>query len=248
MRIPRIYHPEPLVNQQEVALSTNASRHIVQVLRLKPGAALHLFDGLGGEYEAILRSDGKKDRQSAQIIRWHDREAEPARLVDLGQGIAKGERMDYILQKAVELGIASVTPLQTERTVVKLEGERLTQRLNHWQGIMVGACEQSGRNRIPELQPAQSLMAWLPTTLGSQCLLLSPTAKLSLGAWLQQTSQQNSTINTTLLIGPEGGLADWEEEKAIEAGFFPVHLGSRILRTETAILAALAVLQLTADR
>ncbi|HSH29441.1 MAG TPA: 16S rRNA (uracil(1498)-N(3))-methyltransferase, partial [Thiohalobacter sp.] len=236
MPTPRIYLPQPLTIGTTTRLDERAQRHAVKVLRLKPGNALTLFNGEGGEYRATLE-DTRREGATVRIREHIGQERESPLDIELLQGVARGEKMDLILQKAVELGVSRIVPLATERSQVRLSGERLDKRMQHWRGILIHACEQCGRNRLPELAGMQTLDAALtahpPDRLG---LLLDPTAEHGPRALSQ-------TWALSLLIGPEGGLAPAERELARADGFQGVRLGPRILRTETAGLAALAALQ-----
>lgn len=235
MRSPRIYHPQPLVGLSCVELEDAAARHVARVLRLGIGNPLTLFDGSGGEYPALITAVEKR-RVEVELGAHSDHECESPLQVTLAQGISKGERMDYTIQKAVELGISRIVPISTERSVVALKGEREEKRLAHWQGVIVSACEQCGRNTLPQLLPVHSLPSWLDIPVEGNGLLLDHRAENSLS-----TLQLTSTM--TLLIGPEGGLSEAEQERAIAAGYQGLRLGPRVLRTETAALTALAALQ-----
>lgn len=215
-----------------------AARH-VQVLRLQPGGSLTLFNGQGGEFDAVVTHMGRSDVQ-VQIGAHHAVEREAARAVHVALGIPANERMDWLVEKATELGAASVQPLLTERSVLRLSGERADKRLAHWQAIAVAACEQCGRNRVPLIHPLRSLAQWLATPpAGPQRWLLSlqPNAQAA-GPLLAQTQTGHAPL--TLLSGPEGGLSPAEEAAALASGFAPVTLGLRVLRAETAPLALLA--------
>ena len=223
---------------------TNVAQHM-QVLRLRPGDTVTLFDGQGGETPAIVQEIGKRNA-SVTLGEHLAREAEPPYHITLIQGIAGGDKMDWLLEKAVELGIAACQPLQTERSLVRLQGERATRREAHWLALARAACEQCGRNRVPDILPIRTWREWsaaplnLPAT--APTLLLSPRGNTRLTAW---ASAQQATIRThgvRLLIGPEGGLSPEEEQQAMALGAIPVTLGPRVLRTETAGLAALAAL------
>ncbi len=236
MARPRIHVAAPLASGELLQLPEDAFRHVVQVLRLRLGEALLLFNGEGGEYEALLESAGKREaavRIGARI----DIDREAARSITLAQAVSKGERMDFTLQKAVELGVSAIQPLITERCVVRLDGERWEKKLEHWRGIVVAACEQSGRTRIPALQPVMKFGDWLPTVPADTLrLTLAPNSKTG----LRELPPQERSL---LLIGPEGGLSDSEIAQAARAGFTAIHLGPRVLRTETAALACLAAMQ-----
>jgi len=235
MRTPRVYLDRPLQAGMTVELDERAARHVTQVLRLRAGDALVLFDGSGRDYPAELVAAHRG--RTAAATREPGPE-EPALVLEahLWLGVSRGERMDFALQKAVELGVAGIQPLLCERTVVKLDPARRDKRLAHWQGVVVGACEQSGRRRLPRLAEPRTLAECLakPPVTG---VLLDPTAERT----LPELSRPKGPL--TFLIGPEGGLSPAERDAARAAGFVGVRLGPRILRTETAPLAALAVAQ-----
>lgn len=235
MRIPRIFQDTPLTGQIELALNENAANHVARVLRLKPGAPITLFNGEGGEYLSLIKEVDKR-RVVVEVGAFTDTDTESPIHITLAQGISRGERMDYTIQKAVELGINGIVPLITERCMVDLKGERLQKRLAHWQGIIIGACEQSGRNVIPQLMPSMTFKEWLVQPDSGTKLLLDHRASHGIQG-LQRVG------NFTLLIGPEGGLAPWEQEAALESGYKGIRLGPRVLRTETAALVALSALQ-----
>jgi len=235
MRVPRIFQHQQLRAGSRLALDENAARHVARVLRLGIGAELRLFNGRGGEYPAIIDEIGK--REVLVTLGEHRLiEVESPLSVTLAQGVSKGERMDFTIQKAVELGVQRIVPLDTQRSVVNLKGERRERKLDHWRGVVISACEQCGRNTLPELMPMQSLDSWLATPLQGTGLLLDPHVKNSI-----HTLSKTDTL--TLLIGPEGGLSEHERESAYAAGYTGLRLGPRILRTETAALTALAALQ-----
>ncbi|HSJ48893.1 MAG TPA: 16S rRNA (uracil(1498)-N(3))-methyltransferase [Gammaproteobacteria bacterium] len=237
MRSTRLYLDNRLVPGTEVELDERGAHHVARVLRMKPGAPLQLFDGRGNEADAYLASVEKR-RVSARIEALLDRNAEsPLRLV-LGQGISRGERMDFTLQKSVELGVTRIVPLWTEHSQVQLDEKRLEKRMEHWRGVIISACEQSGRNVLPELAAPVRLSEWVAELNGEELgLLLDPLQSASLA----ELSPPVGMVR--LLVGPEGGLSDGEAGCAREAGFVGVRLGPRILRTETAALATLAALQ-----
>jgi len=234
-RLPRVLVELPLDGPARVALPPGPSRHLVRVLRLRAGDALVLFNGDGRDVPGHLLRASDQGVQ-VEIGAPSTMEPPPPLEIHLGIGISKGERMDLVVQKAVELGVASISPLSTKRSLVRLDGERMARRLQHWQGILVAACEQSGRRRLPRLAAGTSLTQWL--TLPHPCpKLLDPEGAHSLPG-------SSAPVNgLTLLVGPEGGLDPQERVQALDAGFEGVRLGPRILRTETAPLAALAAVQ-----
>lgn len=238
MRIPRIYTPQPLAEQQPLLLEAGASQHLLAVLRLKAGAPLILFDGSGREFEAHLEG---ADKLNARLYVGSERQArsESPLHVTLVQGVSRGERMDYTLQKAVELGVTEIAPLLTERSVVRLNAKQAERKRAHWQQLVIAACEQSGRVRVPAVRPPRLLNEFLsaPAPAGLR-LLLHPAA----GAGLHDlpTPAQHQV---QLLVGPEGGLSAAEIAGAEHAGFTLLRLGPRVLRTETAAVVALSLLQ-----
>ncbi len=238
MRIPRFYLPMPLATGITVLLDDLVFNHAVRVLRLGLSAPLILFDGQGQAFAATLTEVGKRSAL-AHVLDALPSETESPLRITLAQGISRGEKMDYTLQKAVELGVTAIQPLFTERSGVQLNGERLARKVQHWQGIVIGACEQCGRHRLPELREPVALMGGL-TPL---------TAKPGLGLLLDPQAEQGlrglppPSGSITLLIGSEGGLSPGELARARSVGFIGVRLGPRILRTETAGVAALAAIQ-----
>ncbi len=236
----RFFCPLPLHTGDVLSLPPSAARH-VQVLRLQPGDGITLFNGQGGEFAATVMRMGRSDVE-VQIGAHNATERETACAVHLLAGITANERMDWLVEKATELGAASLTPLTAERSVLKLKGERAEKKLAHWQGVAVAAAEQCGRNRVTRIDEAQTLAAWLaqhPAGTGVRLVL-----SLSPGTQPLRTAVQGHT-DVTLLSGPEGGLTPAEETLALAAGFVPVTLGPRVLRAETAPLAVLAALTLT---
>jgi len=236
MAIPRFYCPAELATGAMVALPAQAAHHAARVLRLEIGDRVTLFNGKGGECEARLARIGKQDAV-AEILAWHEVERESVLQVTLAQAVSAGEKMDFTLQKAVELGIGAIQPLTSERSVVRLTGERAEKRVAHWQGVAVAACEQCGRNRIPQVAPLEALPTWLSEQQTGLRLILSPEADQGL------RDLPRPTEPVTLLVGPEGGFSQGEIEAALRRGFTPVRLGPRILRTETAALTMLAAMQ-----
>jgi 16S rRNA (uracil1498-N3)-methyltransferase len=250
--MPRFHCPVPLATGLSLDLPAGAARH-VQVLRLQPGDTITLFHGgqdagdPGGEFEATVARMGRSDVQVV-VGAHHAVEREAPREVHLLAGITANERMDWLVEKATELGVVSITPLVAERSVLKLKGERADKKIAHWQAVAVAACEQCGRNRVPTVQPAIDLAGWtrgtgaaLDRSAGSpQRLLLS----LRAGTVPLRDAAGGGTRPVLFLSGPEGGLSPAEEDLALQHGFEPVTLGTRILRAETAPLAALAALTL----
>jgi len=236
-RLSRVYFPGEVTAHGLVDLPPEPSHHIAHVLRLVPGEGVVAFDGRGNEYDAVIERVSK----SAVTLRMGDPrpvDRESPLQVTLAQGISSGERMDYTVQKAVELGVHAIQPLLTERSVVRLHSERAAKRVAHWHSIAVAACEQCGRNRVPEVYPLASFVAWLGTPKTNAVrLTLAPDAAVRL------LDMERVAQPVVLLVGPEGGLAPREREDAIAAGFTAARLGPRVLRTETAAVAALAALQ-----
>ena len=235
--MPRIHCTEPLHTGLILALPPGPARH-VQVLRMQPGEMLTLFDGRGGEYTARIERMGRGD--VGVIVEGHDPiEREAVLQVQLAVAIPANERMDWLVEKAVELGAAAIQPLLAERSVLRLQGERARKKVAHWQGVAIAACEQCGRNRVPTVHEVQPLLPWLAAQAPGLVLSLRPGG---------QPLQAHATAGSlTLLSGPEGGLSAAEEDAAAALGWRPVRLGPRILRAETAPLAALAVLALQAS-
>jgi 16S rRNA (uracil1498-N3)-methyltransferase len=236
MRIPRIYCANKLQPNAEIKLGFKASNHILHVLRLKLESPLILFNGTGGEYNSYLFAIDKQ-HAIVKVTEFINREAESPLKIYLGQGISRVEKMDYTIQKAVELGVHNITPLFTERCNVKLSGERLQKRLQHWRSIAISACEQCGRNRIPIINEPQYLNTWIAQTHSGINLLLSHRATKKIADLLSQTAA------FTILIGPEGGLTESEIQNAEQHNFMPICFGPRIMRTESAALAAISILQ-----
>lgn len=237
--MPRFHCPTPLPIGATLELPDSAARH-VQVLRLQPGQTIILFNGEGGENEARITRMGRSD-VLVEVVSHAAIEREAPREVHLAVGMPANERMDWLVEKATELGVTSLQPLQAERSVLRLAGERAEKKRSHWQGVAIAACEQSGRNRVPAVHAVQSVAAWLAYGLPAQRLLLSlQTDSVPLSLQLARLSSQP----VVLLSGPEGGLSPAEEQAARTQGFVPVSLGSRTLRAETAPLAALAALTL----
>ncbi|MEJ2601898.1 MAG: 16S rRNA (uracil(1498)-N(3))-methyltransferase [Gammaproteobacteria bacterium] len=238
MRIHRLYHPDPLETGREVIIGGDDARYLIRVLRLAPGAPLVLFDGLGGEYAAELRSCRGRKEVTVQVGAHRPAERESALRVTLAQGISRGERMDHVVQKCTELGIDALVPLICERGVVRIDGRRAEARRQHWQRVAAEACRQCGRNRLPSIAPITALGDWLVAPMSDTRLALAP------GADERLADLPAPGGSLTLLIGPEGGLAEHELAAARSNGFRSVQLGPRILRTETAAVAAVTSVQL----
>ena len=238
MRIPRIHVAQPLHPGSVIDLPPQAGEHIARVLRLESGHPLRLFDGAGGEYAAELASIAKHSVTARVLAPFAAPDRESPLRITLGQGIARGEKMDWILQKATELGVTRIVPLITERTEVKLDAERGARRLAHWNAVLASACEQCGRNRLPELHEPLRLDDWAAGLDESSGL------RLSLDPHGELVIRELPIIGyTTLVVGPEGGLSNHDLAALDQGGFRRLRLGPRILRTETAGVAALAALQ-----
>lgn len=238
MRIPRIHVDYDLRPGREVPLPDQAGEHVARVLRLERGAPLILFNGDGYEFDAALASLAKH-AVTAEVGEKRVVERESPLPITLAQAIARGERMDWVLQKATELGVARIVPIVTERTEVKLDAERAERRMAHWRGVIASACEQCGRNHLPELESPQAMDRWLATLGDAPALRLALLPEGDVG--LRQFPQmENGAI---LAVGPEGGFTANDVALLTQAGFHGLRLGPRILRTETAGVAALAALQ-----
>lgn len=239
--MPRFFVDMPLQPGDLLALPEEVARH-VQVLRLQPGDGLTLFNGRGGQYEARLVELGRRTA-TVELGAFAALEAEAPYRIALAQGIAGGDKMDWLIEKAVELGAMRIEPLATTRAVVRLTGERAARRQAHWQALVAAACEQCGRNCVPDVAPPRELLAWLDALpaepgKGELRLMLSPRAAVPFDA----LPKHAPSAAVTLLIGPEGGLAPEEEAAAAARGFTAIALGPRVLRTETAGIAVLAAL------
>lgn len=236
MSAPRFYLDQPLALGARFSLPPGPARHAARALRLAADDTVILFNGLGGEYSARIERINK-DEVAVSITGFAAIERESRLRVMLAQGISSGERMDYTLQKAVELGVAAIQPIAARRSVVKLTGERADKRIAHWQGVVASACEQCGRNQVPAVAPPLTLAHWLGQKQDGRLLFLSPLAETQLADLAQPGAMD------CLVAGPEGGF-DADEIAALHAaGAIPVRLGPRVLRTETAALAALAAMQ-----
>jgi 16S rRNA (uracil1498-N3)-methyltransferase len=234
-REPRLFCNARLEAGERVMLDETATGHALRVLRLRAGDAVFLFNGDGHDYAGRLVEAGRHGA-SVAVGAPGPAEAPPALSLHLVLGVSRGQRMDFALQKATELGVTAFTAVFTARSMVRLTGEKLLQRTEHWRRVMISACEQCGRRRVPTFHPAEKLDAWLDGWRGDG-ILLDPAAPLGLAQLAAPAG------GATLLVGPEGGLTPAERARASAGGFQGVRLGPRILRTETAPLAALAAMQ-----
>ncbi len=237
MTTARLYHSGELAPHREIFLDELAAHHAARVLRLKEKDAVVLFNGKGGEYSARITGISKT-RVTVFTGEWQNIERESPLDIILAQAVSSAEKMDFTVQKAVELGVAAIQPLTSQRAVVRMDAARAQKRIEHWRKVAIAACEQCGRNRIPQVADMVSLKKFLgKTESGALRLMLSPQGGLS----FKQLEYQSGGI--ILLVGAEGGLTAEEEQAAHSAGFTPVTLGKRVLRTETAGLAAIAAMQ-----
>jgi len=236
----RLHHPEPLACGEEISIGENDARYLTRVLRLPVGAPVVLFDGRGGEYEATIASAGRRDVILA-VGSHRPVERESALAITVAQGISRGERMDHVVQKTTELGAGAIVPLVCERGVVRLDENRAAARLEHWQRVAAGACRQCGRNRLPRIAPITAVEDWLAAPADGLRLVLTPDADRRLTDIEPAGADVDGPV--LLLVGPEGGLTEQEEAAAHAAGFLPVRLGPRVLRTETAAVAGVTALQ-----
>ncbi|HEV3181193.1 MAG TPA: 16S rRNA (uracil(1498)-N(3))-methyltransferase [Steroidobacteraceae bacterium] len=237
MRLTRVYVDAALEAGARLTLTGGAAGHLTRVLRLRPKAALTLFNGRGGQYAASIERVAGSEVTVA-VGEHEPIERESPFPLTLAQGVSRGERMDLVVQKATELGVARLVPVLTERSVVRLDEAQSDRKSSHWRAIAIAACEQCGRNRLPEVALPAQLHEFLRQPAGDSVrLLLSPLAELRI------EDVPRPARGVTVLIGPEGGLADAEQRDALTAGFTAVNLGPRVLRTETAAIAALTLLQ-----
>jgi 16S rRNA (uracil1498-N3)-methyltransferase len=234
--IPRIYHPSTLEQNIRIKLPAEAAHHAAKVLRLRQGDEIILFDGSGGEYAAKLH-EIDRSQVIVNIDRFISIDRESKLKVCLAQGLATGEKMDTIIQKAVELGVHRIQPLSTKKSVVRLTEERASRRSIHWQQVAIAACEQCGRTEIPAVSEVEEIDEWLQQPIVGPKLILSPTATIAI------TDIEPPSSDVTLLIGPEAGFTKEELQQASDANFTAVKIGPRILRTETAGMAVLATIQ-----
>ena len=234
--MPRFYCPHDMSTGSVVNLPENVAHHL-RVLRLGPGDSFTLFNGKGGEFTAVLSTIDKKSAL-AEVSKFLPREAELSYSVTLAQGLPEAAKMDWIIEKAVELGVSAIQPLSAQRCVVKLSGERAQKKTHHWQSVIIAASEQCGRNRLAELAEPSDYTHWIKQKSQHVRILLSPRATMPLSTWARQQPPQAISF----VIGPEGGFNENEENLAIAQGAIALSMGPRILRTETAGLAALATI------
>ena len=234
MPLPRIHCDLRLGPGAQFALAPEAAQHVAKSLRLKAGDTIVVFDGRGGEYDAAIQRV-EKDRVDVKVGGFRDADVEAHLRVGLVQGLPEADKMDWIIQKAVELGVAWVQPIVCDRSVVRISGERAARREAHWRRVAVAACEQSGRNRIPEVRPTLGFQSWVAGPATAPRWVLAPGAPAL-------AAQPVPEGDLELLVGPEGGLSEREADLALSQGGIPVGLGPRVLRTETAPIAALAAI------
>ncbi|MGO1297393.1 MAG: 16S rRNA (uracil(1498)-N(3))-methyltransferase [Vibrio sp.] len=237
MRIPRIYHPEAINQLGQVSLGDDAAGHIGRVLRMQPGQEVVLFDGSGAEFPATITETTKKHVR-VKVTERIESSCESPLDLHLGQVVSRGDKMEFTIQKSVELGVNVITPLISERCGVKLDAKRFEKKQQQWQKIAIAACEQSGRNCVPEIRPIMSLEQWCAENSDALKLNLHPRAKYSIN-----TLPKLTTNKVRLLIGPEGGLSAPEIAMTHQYQFEETLLGPRVLRTETAALTAITALQ-----
>lgn len=236
MRIPRVYHPELINNLGTLLLSEDAAGHVARVLRMKVEQQLVLFDGSGHEFPSTISSISKKHVE-VEVQERINKDIESPLNLHLGQVVSRGEKMEFTIQKSVELGVNTITPLLSERCGVKLDTKRFEKKLQQWQKIAIAACEQCGRNTVPTIRPIMNLEDWCAEDTQALKLNLHPRAKYSIN------TLPNNPNKIRLLIGPEGGLSEEEIVMSRKHQFEETLLGPRVLRTETAALTAIAALQ-----
>ncbi|SFG00150.1 16S rRNA (uracil1498-N3)-methyltransferase [Duganella sp. CF458] len=234
--MPRFHVPQPLAAGQQLELPADVAHHI-NVVRMEPGDTLTIFNGDGGEYTAVL-TEVQKKKAWAELKLFDPREVELPFAVTLAQALPEGTKMDWIIEKAVELGVAGIQPLAARRCVVRLSAERAEKKLEHWNGIVVSASEQCGRNRLAPVAPPLEFREWIARQDLHKRVILTPRATASLADWARHQPAQALSI----MVGPEGGFSDEEEAEALRHGALPLSIGPRVLRTETAALAAVSIL------
>jgi 16S rRNA (uracil1498-N3)-methyltransferase len=236
--MPRFYCPPPLPSSGSFDLPPDAAHHAARVLRLREGDAVQIFDGLGNERHGVIAEIGGKRTVVGPIIAVDSDRESPLKVL-LAQALSSSEKMDWVIQKATELGVTEIQPIDTERSVARLSAERAVKRLEHWQQVAISACEQCGRNTLPQIHAPLDIMVWL------QQMQKAPDAKFILlpqgAASLHAQAKPQGRV--ALLIGAEGGFTQAESDTALRCGFTPIRMGARVLRTETAAIAGLAALQ-----
>jgi 16S rRNA (uracil1498-N3)-methyltransferase len=257
-RTPRVFVHQPLATGQQLALAEAEAAHLGRVLRVRPGEAVTLFDGSGAEFEAQIVAASRRRIEFAVGRREEKSRESPLELVLL-QGICRSERMDWVVRKATELGVSAIRPVLTARSVVKLEPGRLPGRIEHWRAIAISACEQCGRNLLPDILPPLPVIAALAAHRDAAGVLLDPDSRSGFSGGSGFSRESGSGFGREsgsgfsrdgrdpqplcLLVGPEGGLDDRERDAARQSGFTPIRMGPRILRTETAAITGIALLQ-----
>lgn len=236
MPLPRIFHGPPLKTGEQILLTQPACDHLVKVLRLGVGADLTVFNGMGGEFKAKIVAIGKR-KVTIEVGSFCSHTVASPLQIHLGQALLKSDKMDFVIQKAVELGVTTITPLLTQRCVIKLSVERQAKRLKHWEAIAIAACEQCGRNRLPRIEKIVPLDIWIIRLPKGCAYVLSPLGKAQLPPLKAVISE------IICLLGPEGGFTEAEISLSKHCGFNALSLGKRILRAETATLATLAIFQ-----
>ena len=236
MRIPRIYHPEPITVGTQIPLCDDAANHVGRVLRMGKGQEIQLFDGSNQVFDAVI-TDASKKNVMVEIQRGAVDDRESPVHIHLGQVMSRGDKMEFTIQKSIELGVSLITPLFSERCGVKLDAERLNKKLQQWQKIAIAACEQCGRNVVPEIRPAMDVEAWCAEQDDALKLNLHPRASASINTLPLPVERGR------LLIGPEGGLSADEIAMTARYQFTDILLGPRVLRTETTALTAITALQ-----
>jgi len=236
--MPRFYCPPPLPSSGSFDLPPDAAHHAARVLRLREGDPVQIFDGLGNERHGVIAEPGDKRVVISGIIAVDNDRESPLKVL-LAQALSSSEKMDWVIQKATELGVAEIQPIDTERSVAKLSAERATKRLEHWQQVAISACEQCWRNTLPQIHAPLDIMVWLQQMQNATDtkFILLPQGAASLHA------QAKPQGRVALLIGAEGGFTQAESDTALRCGFTPIRMGARVLRTETAAIAGLAALQ-----
>ena len=237
MRTPRIFHDGIYAGGDKVQLTPDASHHIVNVLHMKPGQPIILFNGRGGYFDCVIQSVVKKQEVVVEVGQFYPDDKASKLNLTLVQGISRGQRMDYTMQKAVELGVTGIVPVFCKFCNVKLAGDRQDKRLQHWRKLVINACEQCGLNRIPSIQPPLHLADWFKKQIDGLKIILHPASDCTL-SHLRHPDQ-----NIILLAGPEGGFSEEEVSLAVANGYHAVSFGPRTLRTETAALVAVTACQ-----